>query len=304
MPKRERSGELSNPGGQVAAGDPESGRRVGRIVRQLRQGLLRAGAQFGVADGLGAARAGRRRRPPVGAIPAGRGIPLEAANGGRPMARSGYHRHRFSQRFLPHVRHVPRLLSPAGALPGVRWGRRGTLWVRLPTLDPSLSAWQAEAPAPRTPRRFNYCIGWFRAIIAPMHSAIRVGLLGEFNQQQKAHHAIPRALAAASEDGVETTWISTDSVEKGATLAEFDGLWCVPGMPYKSADGAISAIRFARRSRLPFLGTSAGFQYTLIEYARHVLGLAEADHQKTNPRAAIPLITPLGCGLAGVPSAW
>src|ERR1035438_9955256 len=86
-----------------------------------------------------------------------------------------------------------------------------------------------------------------------MHSAIRVGLLGEFNQQQKAHHAIPKALAAASEDGVETTWVSTDSVEKGATLAEFDGLWCVPGMPYKSADGVISAIRFARTSRLPFL---------------------------------------------------
>ena len=133
-----------------------------------------------------------------------------------------------------------------------------------------------------------------------MHSAIRVGLLGEFNQQQKAHHAIPRALAAASGDGVETTWVSTDSVEKGASLAEFDGLWCVPGMPYRSAGGAISAIHFARTSRLPFLATSAGFQYTLIEYARHVLGLAEADHQKIDPRAAIPLIVPLGCALAGV----
>ena len=89
--------------------------------------------------------------------------------------------------------------------------------------------------------------------MAPMHSAIRVGLLGEFNQQQKAHHAIPKALAAASEDGVETTWISTDSVEKGATLAEFDGLWCVPGMPYRSADGAISAIRFVSQFSATFL---------------------------------------------------
>jgi CTP synthase (UTP-ammonia lyase) len=71
-------------------------------------------------------------------------------------------------------------------------------------------------------------------------------------------------------------------------------------MPYKSADGVISAIRFARTSRLPFLGTSAGFQYTLIEYARHILGLTEADHQKINPRAAIPLIVPLGCAMLGV----
>jgi CTP synthase (UTP-ammonia lyase) len=133
-----------------------------------------------------------------------------------------------------------------------------------------------------------------------MHSAIRVGLLGEFNEQQKAHHAIPKALAAASEGGVETTWVSTDSVEKGESLAAFHGLWCVPGMPYRSADGAITAIRFARISHLPFLGTSAGFQYALIEYARHVLGLTEADHQKSNPKAAIPLISPLGCGLLGV----
>ena len=133
-----------------------------------------------------------------------------------------------------------------------------------------------------------------------MHSSIRVGLLGEFNAQQKAHQAIPKSLAAVSEGGVETTWVSTDSVDKGESLAQFHGLWCVPGMPYRSADGAISAIRFARTSHLPFLGTSAGFQYALIEYARHVLGLAEADHQKINPRAAIPLITPLAVGLAGV----
>jgi CTP synthase (UTP-ammonia lyase) len=133
-----------------------------------------------------------------------------------------------------------------------------------------------------------------------MHSSIRVGLLGEFNEQQRAHNAIPKALTATSEHGVETTWVSTDSVEKGESLAEYDGLWCVPGMPYRSADGAISAIRYARTSKVPFLGTSAGFQYALIEYARNVLGLTEADHQKSNPKAALPLITPLGCGLAGV----
>ena len=143
-------------------------------------------------------------------------------------------------------------------------------------------------------------MSWICEIIAPMHSSIRVGLLGEFNEQQRAHHAIPKALNAAWEGGVETTWVSTDSVEKGESLAEYDGLWCVPGMPYRSADGAISAIRYARTSKVPFLGTSAGFQYALIEYARNVLGLTEADHQKINPKASLPLITPLDCGLAGV----
>jgi CTP synthase (UTP-ammonia lyase) len=126
-----------------------------------------------------------------------------------------------------------------------------------------------------------------------------MGLIGEFNEQNKAHHAIGTALAAASDGKVETTWVSTNEVSNSA-LAEFDGLWCVPGMPYRSADGALTAIRFARSHRIPFLGTSAGFQYALIEYARNVLGFSDADHLKSNPSASMPLISPLGCALLGV----
>lgn len=95
-------------------------------------------------------------------------------------------------------------------------------------------------------------------------------------------------------------WIPTDSAGDINKLAEFDGLWCVPGMPYRNAEGALRAIRHARITRTPFLGTSAGFQFTILEYARDVLGLSDADHQKTNPKSAMPLISPLGCALAGV----
>lgn len=131
-----------------------------------------------------------------------------------------------------------------------------------------------------------------------MHSAIRVGLIGDFNETQRAHQAIPKALQAVSE--VECVWIPTESAGTVQSLAEFDGFWCVPGMPYRSAEGAMRAIRHARRTRTPFLGTSAGFQYAVLEFARDVLGLVDADHQKSNPRASMPLISPLGCALAGV----
>lgn len=133
-----------------------------------------------------------------------------------------------------------------------------------------------------------------------MHSVIRVALIGDFNERQKAHTAIPRSLAAASDDSVECVWVSTDSVGRGDSLSEFQGIWCVPGMPYRNADGAIRAIRHARVTRTPFLGTSAGFQYALVEFARNALGLADADHQKSNPKCAIPLISPLDRALAGV----
>jgi CTP synthase (UTP-ammonia lyase) len=135
-----------------------------------------------------------------------------------------------------------------------------------------------------------------------MHSGIRIALVGDYNEQQKAHEAIPRALAAATEATAEGVWVPTDSVGKGSSLPEYDGIWCVPGMPYRSADGVLRAIRRARESRTPFLGTSAGFQYALIEFARNVLGMADADHQKINPKAATPLISPLGCALVGVKS--
>jgi CTP synthase (UTP-ammonia lyase) len=133
-----------------------------------------------------------------------------------------------------------------------------------------------------------------------MHSAIRIALVGDYNELQRAHQAIPRALTASLEGGVETVWISTDSIARGDSLADFDGIWCVPGMPYRNADGAIAAIRYARTANLPFLGTSAGFQYALIEYARNVMGFTDADHQKSHPDTKMPLISPLGCGLAGV----
>ena len=122
-----------------------------------------------------------------------------------------------------------------------------------------------------------------------MHSAIRIALVGDYNELQRAHQAIPRALTAASEGGVETVWISTDSIARGDSLADFDGIWCVPGMPYRNADGAIAAIRYARTANLPFLGTSAGFQYALIEYRAQCHGLhgcRSPEEQSGNDDAA------------------
>jgi CTP synthase (UTP-ammonia lyase) len=82
-----------------------------------------------------------------------------------------------------------------------------------------------------------------------------------------------------------------------AQLAGFAGVWCVPASPYASADGALAAIRFARESGRPFLGTCGGFQHALLEYARNVLGHARAEHAETAPDAAMPLISRLSCSL-------
>ena len=135
-----------------------------------------------------------------------------------------------------------------------------------------------------------------------MTDRARVALIGDYDPRVVAHQAIPAALAlagAALGAAVEPAWVRTDSVAEDVApqLDGFDGVWCVPASPYASMDGALRAIRFARTTGRPFLGTCAGFQHALIEYARNVLHLLDADHAETNPDAALLLITPLGCSL-------
>lgn len=92
-------------------------------------------------------------------------------------------------------------------------------------------------------------------------------------------------------------WIPTDAVGSAARVAEFDGIWCVPGGPYHNMDGALLGIRYARESGTPFLGTCAGFQHAVIEYARNVLLWSDAEHAESSPDAARAVIMPLSCGL-------
>jgi len=135
-----------------------------------------------------------------------------------------------------------------------------------------------------------------------MTKSIRIGLIGDYNPEVKAHIAIPRAVALASRTKAieaETSWLPTPLLESLAEeeLSTYDALWCVPASPYASMDGALRAICFAREHGYPFLGTCGGFQHAVIEYARNVLGLREADHAESNPTAIMPIIAPLTCSL-------
>lgn len=133
---------------------------------------------------------------------------------------------------------------------------------------------------------------------------LRFGLIGDYTPEVRAHIAIPKALELAANETdaeIETVWLATDKLTQnvGEQLSSFDALWCVPGSPYMSMDGALLGIQFAREHKRPFLGTCGGFQHALVEYARNVLGLSEADHAESNPTAAMPFVAPLSCSLVG-----
>lgn len=133
-----------------------------------------------------------------------------------------------------------------------------------------------------------------------MNATVRIGLVGDYDATVPAHIAIPIALRLAAEQvtvRVDATWIPTEEIAEPSRLIGIDGLWCVPASPYRNMAGALIAIRFARENQLPFLGTCGGFQHAIIEYARNVLGWADAEHAETAPDAARPVIKPLACAL-------
>jgi CTP synthase (UTP-ammonia lyase) len=133
---------------------------------------------------------------------------------------------------------------------------------------------------------------------------VRIGILGDFNPEFRSHHATNDALqhaAAKLSLPVESEWISTPSVlEPNAQkmLESFDGIWAAPGSPYKSFDGMLKGIEFARRRDWPFLGTCGGFQYALIECARNVLGIKDADTAENNSGSKNIVIYPVACAVA------
>ncbi|MCK9689670.1 glutamine amidotransferase-related protein [Scleromatobacter humisilvae] len=133
-----------------------------------------------------------------------------------------------------------------------------------------------------------------------MTTLVNIGIVGDRDDAIAAHLAIPLALAnAASALDVDLVfdWLASDRIDDVARLAGFDAFWVAPGSPYRSLDGALRAIGYARTSGRPLLGTCGGFQHAILEYARHVLDWPDAMHAESDPGVGRPVIAALECSL-------
>ncbi len=94
-----------------------------------------------------------------------------------------------------------------------------------------------------------------------MKNALRVGIVGDYNPASRYHAATDAALRHAGDAltaPVEVMWVPTSSVDEASAekvLGQFDALWCAPGSPYESMEGALAGIRYARERGRPFVGT-------------------------------------------------
>jgi CTP synthase (UTP-ammonia lyase) len=136
----------------------------------------------------------------------------------------------------------------------------------------------------------------------------RVALVGDRSPHVRAHQRIPAVLDALREhDGliIDAYWVATDDAEHddahddGGSLPGFDGIWVLPGSPYRSMEGALTAVRHAREGQIPYLGSCGGFQHAMLEFARDVAGLPGAGHAEYGAAGEDPLIVPLDCSLVG-----
>jgi CTP synthase len=135
-----------------------------------------------------------------------------------------------------------------------------------------------------------------KAVHNPKHE-VTVGLVGKYIDLPDAYLSVTEALKAggfAQETHVNIRWIPSDECEtpEGAerALAPLDGIVIPGGFGIRGIEGKIGALKFAREQGIPTLGICLGLQCIVIEYARHVAGIADASSSEFDPDTTAPVI--------------
>jgi CTP synthase len=126
---------------------------------------------------------------------------------------------------------------------------------------------------------------------------VTIALVGKYIDLPDAYLSVTEALrhaGVAHDARITLKWVTSDDCRtpEGAArqLADVDGV-CVPGgFGVRGIEGKVGAVRFARENQIPLLGLCLGLQCMVIEYARHVCGLASANSSEFDPATPDPVI--------------
>lgn len=129
----------------------------------------------------------------------------------------------------------------------------------------------------------------------PKHE-VRVGMVGKYVEFPDAYKSLNEALAHAgihTETRVHIDYIDAESLlqpENRKRLQTLDALLVPGGFGERGIEGMIQAAQYARENSLPYLGICLGLQIAIVEYARHVAGLKEANSTEFNPDTPHPVV--------------
>jgi CTP synthase len=132
------------------------------------------------------------------------------------------------------------------------------------------------------------------ALYHPEHT-VKVGFVGKYVEHSDAYKSLMEALAHAgihTKTKVNVVKINSDTFkdDSSAELINLDAILVPGGFGSRGVEGKIRAVKYARENKIPYLGICLGMQVAVIEFARNVLGLAQAHSTEFNPKTPEPVI--------------
>ena len=149
------------------------------------------------------------------------------------------------------------------------------IWTRAPKLD----AWEAA-------------VANFKA---PQHE-VTIAIVGKYVNLTESYKSLNEALhhgGAANRSKVNLYFVDSEKIEEGncgEMLSRADGVLVPGGFGSRGVEGKICATRYARTNRVPYFGICLGMQIAVIEFARHVAGLSQANSAEFNELTPDPVI--------------
>ncbi|RMI20983.1 MAG: CTP synthase [Calditrichaeota bacterium] len=126
---------------------------------------------------------------------------------------------------------------------------------------------------------------------------VRIALCGKYTRLPDAYKSILEALVhagVANDARVEVEWVDSEAVKNQADAARFfkdvSGILVPYGFDSRGIEGKLQAVQYAREQKIPFFGICLGLQCAVIEFARNVCGIKEADSAEFNPDTPHPVI--------------
>lgn len=179
----------------------------------------------------------------------------------------------FSSVDVPNVYEVPLKLFEEGL------DQRIAIMLQLPAKNPKLEPWRRLVQSMANPK-----------------GEVTIGIVGKYVDSKEAYKSLHEALVhggVANECTVSLRYINSEEITRknvGDILAGLDGVLVPGGFGVRGVEGKIAAIRYARERKIPFFGICLGMQCAVIEFARDVAGISDANSEEFDPLAGNKVI--------------
>lgn len=134
-----------------------------------------------------------------------------------------------------------------------------------------------------------------KRVIAPSNE-VKIAFVGKYVDLTESYKSLTEAIihaGAALDTRVDIKWIDSEKLENkdlGESFKDVSGILVAGGFGYRGIQGKIKAITYAREQKIPFLGICLGMQLVLIEFARNILKLKDANSSEFDEKCQNPVV--------------